>query len=303
MKQTALVPSAHIAELFFPDMQDESKAVDIAERLSQQPFYRFIETGMVLQPTQARRLRDICETQQVKLTQWMTFVLIQRGMNLSSLEPSQRKRSAKLACEMVHRAAECGATRIAFVSGSDPGAAQREAAKNALGETLERIGEVMSQYPQMIMQLEPLDRFAHKCQLIGPTDETLRWMQQLRRTCPRLYLAWDSAHVALNQEDPIHALRESGSLVSQLHLSNAILDPRDPAYGDHHMRFGAPGFLTSEMAAAIVAAARQLPDDPLLDERSIAVEMRTRNEDDRWQAEQACREFLQQALAETEQRR
>ena len=302
MNHTALVPSAHIAELFFPDMQDESKVVDIAERISQQPFYRFIETGMVRQAAQARRLRDISEAQQVKLTQWMTFVLNQQGLSLSSLDRMQRKRSMKLACELVHRAAECGATRIAFVSGSDPGAAQREAAKSALGETLEQIGEVMSQYPQMIMQLEPLDRFAHKCQLIGPTAETLRWMQQLRRTCPRLYLAWDSAHVALNQEDPVSALQQSGSLVSQLHLANAILDPHDPGYGDHHMRFGAPGFLTAGRAAAIVTAARQLPDDPLLGERSIAVEMRTTPDDDRWQTEQACREFLQQAFAEAEQR-
>ncbi|WP_312054861.1 TIM barrel protein [Pantoea brenneri] len=299
MKQTMLVPSAHIAELFFPDMQDESRVVDIADHLSQQPFYRFIETGMVLQPAQARRLRDISETKQVKLTQWMTFVLNQQGLNLSSPDRIQRKRSMKRACELVHRAAECGATRIAFVSGSDPGAAQREAAKSALGETLEQVGEVMSQYPQMIMQLEPLDRFAHKCQLIGPTDETLRWMQQLRRTCPRLYLAWDSAHVALNQEDPVEALRLWGALVSQLHLANAILDPHDPGYGDHHMRFGAPGFLTPAVATAIVAAARQLPNDPRLDERSIAVEMRTTPDDDRWQIEQACREFLQQALAGT----
>ena len=297
MKQTVLVPSAHIAELFFPDMQDESKVVDIAERLSQQPFYRFIETGMVMQAAQARRLRDISETQQVKLTQWMTFVLNQQGLNLSSPDRLQRKHSMKRACELVHRAADCGATRIAFVSGSDPGAAQREAAKSALGETLEQIGEVMSQYPQMIMQLEPLDRFAHKCQLIGPTDETLSWMKQLRRTCPRLYLAWDSAHVALNQEDLIVALRQSGSLVSQLHLSNAILDPNDPGYGDHHMRFGVPGFLTPAVAANIVAAARQLPDDPFIEERSIAVEMRTTDQDDRWQTEQACRDFLQQALA------
>ena len=43
-----------------------------------------------------------------------------------------------------------------------------------------------------------------------------------------------------------------------LHLSNAVLDSNDPLYGDHHMMPGAPGFLTLERAAELIATASRL---------------------------------------------
>lgn len=293
-----LYPSAHIAELFFPLTHDENAVAQVLRRIGELNYYRGFETGIIHQPVIAKGVREIAEQHDLKVTQWLTFELLKDQLNLSSLDSSLREKSIKRACELVHLAAECGTSKLSLVSGGDPGDARREEAKKGFAEALVRIGDTVRQYPDMLIQVEPLDRFAHKCQLIGPTDETVSWMTQLRADCPRLYLAWDSAHVALNRENLVESLTLAAPLMSQMHLANAILEPKTPGYGDYHMKFGEPGFLTASVAAELVKTALALPLAPELGPISIAVEMRTGEQDDLWDNERQCRDFLQAALAE-----
>ncbi len=292
-----LYPSAHIAELFFPLTDDENAVAHVVRRIAGIGYYRGVETGIIHRPDIAKTIRDIAGEHDLRVTQWLTFELLKDHLNLSSLDTTLRETSIKRACELVHLAAECGTSKLSLVSGGDPGDALREEAKKGFAEALVRIGDTVRQYPDMLIQVEPLDRFAHKCQLIGPTDETVRWMARLRADCPRLYLAWDSAHVALNQEDLAESLALAAPLMSQMHLANAILDPKTPGYGDYHMKFGEPGFLTAQVAAQLVRTALALPLAPELGAISIAVEMRTGERDDLWDNERQCRDFLQSALA------
>ncbi|KNC92632.1 sugar phosphate isomerase/epimerase family protein [Trabulsiella odontotermitis] len=300
MKPT-LYPSAHIAELFFPLANDEKAILQVIQQVAATDYYQGFETGIIKHPEIAKTIRSIAQQNHLHVTQWLTFELLRDNLNLSSLDSALREKSIRRACELVHLAAECGTTKLSLVSGSDPGDARREEAKKGFGEALIRIGEVVKQYPTMLMQVEPLDRFAHKCQLIGPTDETVEWMTTLRAECPKLYLAWDSAHVALNEEDLADSLRLAAPLISQLHLANAILDPQAEGYGDYHMKFGEPGFLTPRTAAHIIRTALSLPLPPELGPISIAVEMRTTEQDDLWDNEKQCRAFLQRAMAEAVQ--
>lgn len=292
---TTLYPSAHIAELFFPLANDENALLHVIQEIAGIGYYRGFETGIIHQPPIAKSIRTTAEQNQLNVTQWLTFELLKDNLNLSSLDHELREKSIRRACELVHLAAECGTTKLSLVSGSDPGDARREEAKKGFGEALVRIGEIVGQYAGMILQVEPLDRFAHKCQLIGPTDETVVWMKALRADCPKLYLAWDSAHVALNEEDLAESLALAAPLISQLHLANAILDPKAPGYGDYHMKFGEPGFLTTTAAAHIIRTAMDLALPQELGPISLAVEMRTTEQDDLWDNERQCREFLQTA--------
>ncbi|NUU65946.1 TIM barrel protein [Enterobacteriaceae bacterium BIT-l23] len=292
-----LVPSAHIAELFFPLMASETRVVETVRRIAGFGYYRAVETGIITGSREREALRERVASTPLILTQWLTFALLNEQLNLSSLDPALRRKSVARARELAHLAAECGTRKLSLVSGADPGEARRDEALAAFGDSLVALGETVSQYPDMILQLEPLDRFAHKRQLIGFSDETARWMQALRPDCPKLYIAWDSAHVALNQEALATSLRQCAPLMSQLHLSNAILDPAQPGYGDYHMKFGAPGFLTAEVAREIITVARSLELPPELDEITIAIEMRTTEQDDLWANERECREFLQAAMA------
>ncbi|MCA1176345.1 MULTISPECIES: sugar phosphate isomerase/epimerase family protein [unclassified Pantoea] len=292
---TTLYPSAHLAELFFPITNDEEALLQVIRKIAQSGYYQGFETGIFHQSAIAGKIHDIAQQHALRVTQWLTFELLKDNLNLSSLDQSLREKSIRRACELVHLAAECGTTKLSLVSGSDPGDAHRADAMKGFSEAVVRIGEEMNQYDGMLLQIEPLDRYAHKCQLIGPTDETVAWMKRLRSDCPKLYLAWDSAHVALNQEDLVESLTLAAPLISQLHLANAILDPLATGFGDYHMKFGEPGFLTRDVAAQIIDTARHLPLPAEVGAISIAVEMRTTDQDDLWDNELQCRTFLQSA--------
>lgn len=295
---TTLYPSAHIAEIFFPLANDEKAILHVIREIADIGYYRGFETGIIHQPEIAKNIRTVAEQNQLNVTQWLTFELLKDNLNLSSLDSELREKSIRRACELVQLAAECGTSKLSLVSGGDPGDARRDEAKKGFGEALVRIGEVVGQYDNMLLQVEPLDRFAHKCQLIGPTDETVEWMKALRPDCPKLYLAWDSAHVALNQEDLAESLTLAAPLISQLHLANAILDPQAQGYGDYHMKFGEPGFLTTATAAHIIRTAMNFELPKEFGPISLAVEMRTTDQDDLWDNERQCREFLQGAWRE-----
>ncbi|WP_413742805.1 sugar phosphate isomerase/epimerase family protein [Sodalis sp. RH15] len=299
-KTHRLYPSAHIAELFFPLTRDENAVAQVVRRIADGGYYRGFETGIIHQPPVAETIRAIAGQHGLNVTQWLTFELLKDRLNLSSLDTALREKSIKRACELVHLAAACGTSKLSLVSGDDPGEERREEAKKGFAEALVRVGETARQYPDMLVQVEPLDRFAHKRQLIGPTGETVEWMMRLRPDCPRLYLAWDSAHVALNQEDLADSLKLAAPIMSQMHLANAILDPQAQGYGDYHMKFGEPGFLTAGVAERIIRTALALPLSPELKAISIAVEMRTGEGDDLWDNERQCRAFLQRALAAAE---
>lgn len=290
---TTLYPSAHLAELFFPITHDEEAMLQVISKIAVSDYYQGFETGIFHHPTIRKKIASLAEAHHLHVTQWLTFELLKQDLNLSSLDSELRSKSIRRACELVHMAAECGTTKLSLVSGSDPGDAQRPEAMKGFSEAIVQIGETVSQYDGMILQIEPLDRFAHKCQLIGPTDETVAWMKQLRPDCPKLYLAWDSAHVALNQENLTESLTLAAPYIAQLHLANAILDPQAAGFGDYHMKFGEPGFLTHDTAAHIIHTARNLPLPSELGPISIAVEMRTTAQDDLWDNEQQCRAFLQ----------
>lgn len=295
MTTTLLYPSAHIAEVFFPVSNDENMLLCIIQEIAAIGYYHGFETGIIHQSKIAKNIRLLAENNKLNVTQWLTFELLKDNLNLSSLDNELRERSISRACELVHLSAECGTSKISLVSGSDPGDRLREEGKKCFGEALVRISEVVRQYDNMLLQVEPLDRFAHKCQLIGPTNEAVEWLKSLRPDCPKLYLAWDSAHVALNQENLEESLTMAAPYISQLHLANAILDPQSEGYGDYHMKFGPPGFLTTEVAATIIRTANNLELPKNFGPISIAVEMRTNNSSDMWENEQQCRKFMQNA--------
>ncbi|WP_032093089.1 sugar phosphate isomerase/epimerase family protein [Necropsobacter rosorum] len=296
MQKTVLSPSLLIPELFFPLMTNERNVLDIVNNIITFDFYRTIELGMLTQPPVIRRLRQLAEQHHLNIVQWMTFELLKDNLNLASLDPALRKKSVRRAKQLVHLAAETGTGKLSIVSGAKPADAHlQHEAKKCLADSLIELSQETKQF-RMVLQIEPLDCFAHKKQLIGLTGDTVDWIQQFRNECPNLYIAWDSAHTALNREDMIESLQTAAPFISQLHLSNAVLNCDDPLYGDFHMPLGAPGFLTEETVIPILTAAQQLTIPSVFDELTVAVEVRTTETDNLWQHEKQCRHFLNAAL-------
>ncbi|ELK6655998.1 TIM barrel protein [Citrobacter freundii] len=287
-------PSLLISELFFPVADRYSEVMNLVDFAADTGFYKTVEMGLFQDPIQCCHLRSTVEGHRLKLTQWATFIINNEELSPASLVPAQRRHAQQRLLQLIDLAADSGASTLALTSGSDPGVDSREAAKAALTDTIQAMCEHASQYSGMNIVIEHLDRYAHKRQLLGPVDETVQWITAMRRHVDNLYLGWDAAHAALNGEHLPTSLRCACGVMKNLHLSNAILDPSSADYGDHHMSFGRPGFLTLEYAVGLIHSA--LRDSNVDSVVNIAVEMRSGSQETMFANELAARQFLSQVI-------
>lgn len=289
-----IYPSLLVSESFYPYLEDEGKLLDAVGRMLDMGYYKRIETGSLKSRHMRDRLGKLLKQQQVSMTQWITNDINRRQLNPATLDPAVRKMTIKAMKELVDAAAESGADAMAFVSGPDPGEAGREEGKKGLVEVICQVADKMREYPGMRLLLEPLDRGAHKNQLLGPSEDCLEVLDAAAGAGCDCWLSWDSAHMALNREDLETSIQVCGPYIGHIHLANAILDTRDPGYGDWHMPMGKPGFLDIEAGSRILEKAVQvLPGERPM---GATIECRCREDEDPFENEKACRNFLQAVL-------
>ncbi|HEY8891308.1 MAG TPA: TIM barrel protein [Clostridium sp.] len=286
-----------IGEMFFPISYDDKNILEVIRRAGELGFYEGVETGIIFDSKVASKIRTECENKKLRLTQWSTLNINNENLNLSSVNKEIRNKSLSRVKELIHFSAECGTKTFALTSGPDPGAAYREEAKKYLADSLHVVCNEVKRYNKdMDVVMEHLDRYVHKKQLLGPVDETVIWMMPIHQDCPNMYLGWDAAHAALDGENLITTLHQAAPIMAELHLSNAVLNPSDPLYGDNHMKYGAPGFLTIEVAGELLKTAVSLNTLKERDGIFTAVEIRTTKADDLWKVEKESREFLKMAI-------
>lgn len=296
-----ILPSLHLLEIFMPVADNESFLLKMLQEVSEIPFYKGIELPVIFEKENITAVRRLVEERQYQLTQWASPSIIAKGFQLSSLDKELREKSVAYAIELMKTAAEAGTTNVGLPSGDDPGEEKREAAKEALYESYCRISEAAGAYEGVHLTLEPLDRYVHKKQLMGPIHEVVQWFGELKKDCPNFYLHWDSAHEALAGIDLVESLEAALPYLAQFHICNCVTDPANPCYGDFHMEIGPEpefknwGYLTPKIAAELLR--RVAKEDPVLGVKNthVAVEVRTHMGDDMWKREKEIRKFLMKA--------
>lgn len=293
-----VLPSLHLLEIFMPVSDREDFLVQMLEDVKQIDFYKGIELPIIFGKKNIAAVRRIAEEKNYQITEWASPSLSDRGCNLSSLDKELRKRSVACAIELIKTAAEAGTTNVGLPSGDDPGDAMREDAKKALFESYVKLSQEAAGYGGLNLTLEPLDRYVHKKQLMGPIHEVAEWFAGLREVCPNFYLHWDSAHEALSGIDLMESLEAALPYMAQFHICNCVTEPSHPYYGDFHMEVGrAPeyrnwGYLTPQLAAQFLKRVAREGPVPGIKNTHVAVEVRTHMGDDLWEREREIREFL-----------
>jgi|SRR5690625_324927 len=288
------IPSLLIPEVFYPLKREKDFTADIIERMVEEDFYKSIELGDGFEKTERKRILELTERNDMVVTQWLTFLIEENNLDVSSLDSKLRSETATRIKDSLYAAAEIGAKNIAFVTGDDPGADRWADGIEGLYESLCEIAEAAKEY-DMNLLVEPLDRFAHKKRIIGTTDETVALLSRVQKEHDNIGIAFDTAHAALNGEDIFEALEKGKSLIHQIHFSNAVLDTNSELYGDFHMEIGAPGFLTIEKIGAILRKADELK----IQENGLRVAAEVRGKVDKescYQNEKDLRSMLKEAL-------
>lgn len=286
-------PSILVSNILDPLTHNDEDLCQMYQRLADMNRYTSIETRLFKEGV----VRDFCikHLNHAEFTFWITGELQRAGLNLSSVDEVNRSEAIHKVKEMMIEAQTSNCTWLGIASGRIETTVSEGCAAFAKSVT-ELINEINHQGYTFKLLIEPLDQFAHKCNVLGTTETVLSFMKllpieavQKRQVC----LCWDSAHMALNEDDFENSFMKLAPYIVRVHFANAVLDKQSKLYGDHHLGFCDEGFLNLESACEI----KTLMDKYLIGDISVAIEIREKERDHAWLLEAESYAFLKQVLS------
>jgi sugar phosphate isomerase/epimerase len=297
-----IYPSLHMLEIFMPVVKNEEFFFHLIEQVQAIPFYKGIELGLFCDSGIRKKIHKLVERNSYQLTVWLSPSIAEHGFNLASFDPVIREKAVAYTKDCISMAAEMGVTHCGLPSGPYTGAESLEESKRVLFDSYVQLYEHTVQYNDVDLTLEPLDRYVHKKQILGPMTEVVAWFASLHKMCPKFFIHWDSAHEQLGNINLIESLELASSYIAQIHICNCINNPQHPCFGDWHMDVGRSpdfstwGYLTPDVAADILKNLSAKDTIKGIKRTFCAVEVRSHMGDDMWEKEKLVRSFLQESF-------
>jgi sugar phosphate isomerase/epimerase len=218
----------------------EGPIVETVSKIAEDPFFGAIEIGWIKDPKVRAATRAVIEASHIQVGYGAQSALLLQKLNLNSLEEAERKQAVDQLKKCVDEGAEVGAKRVAFLSGRDPGDADRPQALEALIRSVKEVC-AYGQDQGIALTCEVFDRAIDKKCLIGPSGYAAEFARAVRQDYPDFGLMYDLSHRPLLFEQAEAALTQIKDYLVHIHVGNAVVDPNTPGYGDLHPRFGWPG--------------------------------------------------------------
>jgi sugar phosphate isomerase/epimerase len=166
-------------------------------------------------------------------------------IHLSALDEGQRRESLEKAKRLVDDAYLLGAELHLITAGPDTAPEDRERARGYLVESMLALSEYAKSVAldrAVVLSLEPTDRDVHRNGLVGPTEEAVEILQDVRGQGGEVWLTIDQSHLAQLGEVARDSIASARDFHVHMHLANCLLgDNSSPIYGDEHPRFGVTG--------------------------------------------------------------
>lgn len=155
---------------------------------------------------------------------------------------AERIKAVEYTKTLLEEANELGANAFLVVSGPDVTSSHRqESMLNLRNSLIELLTFSKENFPQIKIRLEHTDRDVHRRQLIGPTLDSLRLINQIENEGLKLELNLDMSHILQLGEEIETTLGLAKDYCSHFHFSNCVLKDRlHPLYGDLHVPFDYP---------------------------------------------------------------
>jgi len=221
-------------------MPGEAPMLESISKIAGDPFFGGIEIGWMKDAEERARVRKVLEVAHIGVRYAAQSALTLQKLNINSLDETQRLRAVEQLTRSIDEAAEMGADRVGFLSGIDPGEADRPKALDALAKSVKQAA-AYAQDKGIQLVLETFDYDIDKKCLIGPNDLAAEFCRRIRQDFPGFGLLCDLSHVPLQHETSAFALNQVKDCLVHIHVGNCVLDPKLPGYGEMHPRFGWPG--------------------------------------------------------------
>ncbi|MGE5509348.1 MAG: sugar phosphate isomerase/epimerase family protein [Chitinophagales bacterium] len=221
-------------------LKGEGPIADYVKKIVEDDFFQAIEITWVKDPAERKKVADLLRASHMTVGFGAQPSLLTTGYDLNNLNPETRQIAIDQIKAMVDMAAEMGITKVAFLSGKDPGEADREKATALLTDSLNQIC-AYAQEKGIYIILETFDRTIDKKALIGPAREAAAVAKAVRASHSNFGLMMDLSHLPQQFESAAEALPLVKDYLVHVHIGNCVTkDPAMPAYGDQHPRFGFP---------------------------------------------------------------
>jgi len=262
--------------------KEEDKTWEAIEYAIKKDFFDSIQTVHIPFSSERKKIANLIKSNKIILTYCISRILNNGNFNLSDLDEENRRRSYLEVIKRLDEADEAGAKRFVVISGPCPkDLKDRKIALQKLEDSLINICEAAaSSFPEMEIIIEPMDINVHKKNSLGFTEEGIYLCNTLREKGLKLNLCLDTAHMLLNNEDPIMSLRKSKKYVSEFHFCNCITNPKQIFFGDFHMPFGFPGDIGVKEVAEIMKEAYKMGFFNERQKPSVFCEIFKRDEDE-----------------------
>jgi sugar phosphate isomerase/epimerase len=226
----------------FPEViKGDGPYADTIRRIARDDFFSAIEVGWAHDPTERQAAAAVLAESHLSVGFGAQSALLTTKSDLNALDEAARRKAVALVEGCIDQAEALGARRVAVLSGPYPGAADEAKAKERLVDSLMELS-AYGRDRDIAITLETFDRTIEKRALAGPTKFCVEVSEAVRRQYPEFGLMLDLSHMPLLNESPRESLTAGRDHLVHAHIGNCVMgDPKHPAYGDQHPRFGIAG--------------------------------------------------------------
>lgn len=286
-----------VSNILDPLSKDPKDLKEVYQRLFTEKRYEAIETRVLKDESLIEYYNEI-KKPNVSLEAYVTGDLSRMGVSLSSVNEESRHKAIEYTKEMLDLGNLVDLDYLGIASGKADSPNTLWGLDMFVSSLCELFEYVLKKGYKTKLAIEPLDQYAHKCNVIGSLDLTLRMVRRLEALGydhHNYIITFDSAHVALNEDDFEETITKLAPYIYKIHFANAVLDKNDPLYGDNHMAFEG-GFMNEEVAVAILKQAKKYIDHDV----EVSLEIREKDKDKAWDLENYAYDFLNKVLKEVE---
>ena len=220
-------------------MGGEGPILETLGGLASDPYFEVVEVTTMKDDSVRKRARDILASAHMSVAFGAQPILLRNKLSLNAEDEGARRAAVDAMKKALKEAEDLGAPGIALLSGPDPGEGGR---KRAVDHLVDSLGQICAEAARKNMQvvLETFDRvpFGKNC-LVGPNSLGVEVSNRVRKSHPNFGLMLDLSHLPLQGEAPAEALSAARDHLVHAHIGNCVMrNPKHPAYGDNHPRFG-----------------------------------------------------------------
>jgi sugar phosphate isomerase/epimerase len=224
--------------------------------LLKDPFFGALEGAWDAGDKDVGQVRRSLQASLVEPVYCIGGLMRKYGLNPSDRDPEARESALRKMESLIDDAQGFGAKLVVLCSGPDVAPQQRARAKEILAQSLQRLcryAAAKADKDPLWLSLEHFDRDVDQKQLLGPTEETVKFVDALAADHTNIGITLDLSHIKLLEEDVRQAVRTAANHLVHIHIANCIKAPA-PAdrLGDKHPRFGMAGSAVTVADVAVL---------------------------------------------------